>query len=98
MKLDDLRISAKVALPTIILAVVALACTGIGLWQTKQVEDASRTMMQQRLPAEVMSARFNRRLSVIGYAAYRTLALGGDAEVAHRARGELDVAYREGKD
>ena len=78
MKLHDLRISTKVALPTFILALVALACTGIGVWQTEQVQAASRTMMQQRLPAEVMSARFNRRLSVIGYAAYRTLALGGD--------------------
>jgi signal transduction histidine kinase len=97
-RLDDLPISTKVALPTVILAVVALLCTSIGVWQASQVWDATLTLAGRRSPAEVMSARFNRRLSVMGYAAYRTLALSGDRKVARAAAEEVETAYREGRD
>src|SRR5256885_1966850 len=98
MKLDDLRISIKVVLPTVILAAVALACTGMGFWQDLQAQGAARILVEQRLPAEVMSARFNRRISIIGYAAYRTVALAEDPKLARGAAKAIDVAYDEGRD
>ncbi|HEY8572770.1 ATP-binding protein [Phenylobacterium sp.] len=98
MKLDDLKISTKVVLPTVILAVVALICTGIGFWQEQQVARAAQILVEHRSPAEVMSARFNRRVSVVGYSAYRTLIFSEDPAAAQRASAELDKAYHEGRE
>lgn len=36
MKFDDLKISTKVALPAVILTVVALSIVGLGAWQAKK--------------------------------------------------------------
>ena len=41
MKFDDLKISTKVALPAIILTVVALAIVGMGAWQARKAEQAN---------------------------------------------------------
>ena len=50
MKFDDLKISTKVMMPAIVLAVVALACVGAGVWQVKTVEKAAQVLVDQRAP------------------------------------------------
>jgi len=51
MKFDDLKISTKVALPAVILTVVALAITGVGAWQSHVAEKATKVLVEQRAPA-----------------------------------------------
>ena len=69
MKFDDLKISTKVALPAVILAVIALVIVGLGAWQSRKVEADTRILVEQRAPAELNIARFSRRVASIGYAA-----------------------------
>ena len=38
MTFDDLRISTKVALPAVVLTVVALTIAGVGAWQERRAE------------------------------------------------------------
>ncbi|SFJ52503.1 methyl-accepting chemotaxis protein [Caulobacter sp. UNC279MFTsu5.1] len=97
MKFDDLKISTKVALPAIILTVVALAITGIGAWQSQVAEAATKVLVEQRAPSELEGARFNRRVAIIGYAAYRTIAYDAASPEAKQASADIDTAYREGK-
>jgi methyl-accepting chemotaxis protein len=97
MKFDDLKISTKVALPAIILTIVALAITGVGAWQSKVSEAATRVLVEQRAPSELEGARFNRRVAIIGYAAYRTIANPATSAEAKTASAEIDTAYQEGK-
>ena len=98
MKFDDLKISTKVALPAVILTVVALSITGVGAWQAKKSEAATRVLVEQRAPAELEAARFNRRITGIGYAAYRTVSNSGASAEAKEASGEIDKAYKDAKD
>ncbi|KQY28226.1 chemotaxis protein [Caulobacter sp. Root487D2Y] len=98
MGLDDLKISTKVLLPAAILAVAVLGCTGMGVWQQKSLQDATRILVEQRSPAEVQSARFSRRLSMMGHAAHRAVTYEGASEAAQSASKELDKVYAEGKD
>ena len=98
MKFDDLKISTKVALPAVILTVVALSITGVGAWQAKTSEAATKVLVEQRAPAELESSRFNRRITAIGYAAYRTVSNDGASAEAKDASAEIDKAYKEAKD
>jgi methyl-accepting chemotaxis protein len=98
MGLDDLKISTKVLLPSAVLAVAVLGCTGMGVWQQKSLQDATRILVEHRSPAEVQSARFSRRLSMIGHAAHRVVTYEGTSEAAQSASKELDKVYGEGKD
>jgi methyl-accepting chemotaxis protein len=98
MKFDDLKISTKVALPAVVLTVVALSITGVGAWQAKKSETATKVLVEQRAPAELESARFNRRITAIGYAAYRTVSNDGASAEAKTASAEIDTAYKEAKD
>jgi len=98
MKFDDLKISTKVALPAVILTVVALAIVGMGAWQAKKSEDATTVLVEQRAPAELEASRFNRRIMTIGYAAYRTVSNTGSSPEAQAASQELDTAYKEAKE
>ena len=98
MGLDDLKISTKVLLPAAILAVAVLGCTGMGVWQQKSLQDATRILVEHRSPAEVQSARFSRRLSMMGHAAHRVVTYEGSSEAAQSASKELDKVYAEGKD
>jgi methyl-accepting chemotaxis protein len=98
MSLDNLRVSTKVLLPSVVLAIVALVCTGLGVWQGQRTQAAMAELVEKRNPAELMSARFNRRLSVMGYAAYRTLANVGSPDEARKASEDLDKAFTEGKE
>ncbi|WP_421739464.1 methyl-accepting chemotaxis protein [Caulobacter sp.] len=97
MKFDDLKISTKVALPAVILTVVALAIVGMGAWQAKKSEAATQVLVEQRAPAELAAARFNRRVTAIGYAAYRTVSNAGTSPEAQAASAEMDQSYKEGK-
>ncbi len=97
MKFDDLKISTKVALPAVILTVVALAITGIAAWQSKVSEAATKVLVEQRAPAELDASRFNRRVATIGYAAYRTIANDAASPEAKAASDEIDMAYKEAK-
>ena len=97
MKFDDLKISTKVALPAVILTVVALSITAVGAWQSKVSEAATKVLVEQRAPAELEGSRFNRRVASIGYAAYRTIANDAASAEAKEASGEIDIAYHEGK-
>jgi len=97
MKFDDLKISTKVALPAVILTVVALAITAVGAWQSKVSEAATKVLVEQRAPAELEGSRFNRRVATIGYAAYRTIANDSASAEAKTASDEIDSAYKEGK-
>jgi len=98
MGLDDLKISTKVLLPAAVLAVAVLGCTGMGVWQQKSLQDATRILVEHRSPAEVQSARFSRRLSMMGHAAHRVVTYEGTSEAAQSASKELDKVYAEGKD
>jgi methyl-accepting chemotaxis protein len=97
MKFDDLKISTKVALPAVILTVVALAITGVGAWQAKVSEAATKVLVEQRAPAELEGSRFNRRVATIGYAAYRTIANDAASPEAKEASDEIDSSYKEAK-
>ena len=97
MKFDDLKISTKVALPAIILTVVALAIVGMGAWQARKAEQATRVLVEERAPAELAAARFNRRVTAIGYAAYRTVSNDGSSPEAKEASDNIDTAYKDGK-
>ena len=80
--LDNLKISTKVMLPAIILALVALASVGMGLWQAKKSAASEHILVAQRAPTELSTARFNRQVATIGYAAYRTVANDGSSQSA----------------
>jgi methyl-accepting chemotaxis protein len=97
MKFDDLKISTKVALPAVILTVVALAIVGMGVWQSYKSEAATKVLVEQRAPAELEASRFNRRVVAIGYAAYRTVSNEGSSAEAKDASAEIDQYYKEGK-
>jgi len=98
MSFDDLKISTKVALPAVILTVVALSITGVGAWQAKTSEVATKVLVEQRAPAELEASRFNRRITAIGYAAYRTVSNDGASAEAKQASEEIDKAYKEAKE
>ena len=98
MGLDDLKISTKVLMPAALLAVAVLGCTGMGVWQQKSLQDATATLVEHRSPAEVQSARFSRRLSMMGHAAHRVVTYDGASEAAQSASKDLDKVYGEGKD
>ncbi|WP_168076621.1 methyl-accepting chemotaxis protein [Caulobacter sp. SSI4214] len=97
MTFDDLRISTKVALPAVVLTVVALAIAGVGAWQERRAERDTRALVESRAPTELASARLNRRLQTIGYAAYRVVAYKGQSAQAHQASQDLDQAYKEAR-
>jgi len=97
MKFDDLKISTKVALPAVVLTIVALAITGVGAWQAKVSEAATKVLVEQRAPTALEGSRFNRRVATIGYAAYRTVANEASSPEAKDASAEIDTAYKEGK-
>jgi methyl-accepting chemotaxis protein len=97
MKFDDLKISTKVALPAIVLTVVALAITGVGAWEAWTSKAATQVLVEQRAPAELESSRFNRRITAIGYAAYRTVSNPGSSAEAQAGSAEIDKAYKEAK-
>jgi methyl-accepting chemotaxis protein len=98
MGLDDLKISTKVVLPAAILAVAVMGCTGMAVWQQKSLQAATATLVEHRSPAEVQSARFSRRLSMMGHAAHRVVTYDGASEAAQSASKDLDKVYGEGKD
>ena len=98
MKFDDLKISTKVALPAVILTVVALAIVGLGAWQSNKIEGDLRTLAEHRAPTELASSRFNRRIQAIGYAAYRTVAYDGASADAQKAGAEIDKNYKDAKE
>ena len=86
MKLDDLKIATKVMLPAIVLALVAVACVGMGVWQQKKLEATASTIVQQRAPAELEMA------------AYRTVANEGASPAAKQASQEIDDAFKSGNE
>jgi methyl-accepting chemotaxis protein len=96
MKFDDLKISTKVMAPAIVLAVVALACVGAGVWQVKKVEKAAQVLVDQRAPTELNAARFNRQVATVGYAAYRTVANDGTSEAAKSGSADIEKAFTAG--
>jgi methyl-accepting chemotaxis protein len=96
MKFDDLKIATKVMMPAIVLAVVALACVGVGVWQVKRVEHAAQVLVDQRAPVELNAARFNRQVATVGYAAYRTVANDGTSEAAQTGSKDIDIAFAGG--
>ncbi len=96
MKLDDLKISSKVLLPAAVLAIATVACAGLGVWQQKRAEAATQVLVAQRSPAEIQSARFLRRISMMGYAAHRVVTYDGASEQAGAASQELDKVHAEG--
>jgi len=95
MKFDDLKISTKVALPAVILTLIALVIVGMGAWQARKVEANTKVLVEQRAPAELNVARFSRRVSTIGYAAYRVIAYDGASAENKDASEDLDQAYKE---
>jgi methyl-accepting chemotaxis protein len=96
MKLDDLKISSKVLMPAAVLAIATVACAGLGVWQQKRADAATQVLVAQRSPAEIQSARFLRRISMMGYAAHRVVTYDGASEQAGAASQELDKVYAEG--
>ena len=96
MKFDDLKISAKVMLPAIILTVVALLVLAAGTWQARRMEAGQQILVDQRAPTELATARFSRQVATIGYAAYRTVANDGASPIAREASADLDKAYGAG--
>jgi methyl-accepting chemotaxis protein len=80
VKLDDLKISSKVLLPAIVLAAATIACAGLGVSQQKQADAATEQLVAHRSPAEVQSARFSRRLSMMGHAAHRVVTYDGGSQ------------------
>ena len=98
MKLDDLKISSKVLLPAAVLALATVACAGLGVWQQKRADAATERLVSQRSPAEIQSARYLRRLSMMGHAAHRAVTYDAGSPQAEAASKELDKVYAEGKD
>ena len=98
MKFDDLKISTKVALPAVILTVVALTIVGMDAMQARKVEANTEVLVHERAPAELASSRFNRRLMGLGYASYRSVANAGSSSEARQASDEIDEAYKEAKE
>ncbi|MFY8142865.1 MAG: methyl-accepting chemotaxis protein [Caulobacter sp.] len=98
MNFDNLKISTKVALPAVVLAVVALAIMGMDALQARKVDAHTRTVIENRAPAELAASRFNRRLMAIGYASYRTVANEGTSAEAKQASDDIDAAYKEAKE
>ncbi|MGR4864994.1 HAMP domain-containing protein, partial [Caulobacter sp. LARHSG274] len=96
MKFDDLKISTKVLTPAIVLTTVALACVGVGVWQSKKIEAATRVLVEQRAPTELATSRFNRQVATIGYGAYRTVANDGNSQEAQIGSRDLDAAFAKG--
>jgi methyl-accepting chemotaxis protein len=97
MKFDDLKISTKVALPAIILTLIALVIVGLGAMESRKIEANTKILVQQRAPAELETSRFNRRISAIGYATYRTLSYDGASAEAKDASEDLDADYKAAK-
>jgi methyl-accepting chemotaxis protein len=97
MKFDDLKISTKVALPAIILTLIALVIVGLGAVQSRKIEANTKVLVEQRAPAELETSRFNRRISAIGYATYRTLSYDGASAEAKDASEDLDADYKAAK-
>ncbi|UAL11094.1 methyl-accepting chemotaxis protein [Caulobacter segnis] len=95
MKFDDLKISTKVALPAVILTLIALVIVGLGVVQARKVEANTKILVEQRAPAELNIARFSRRVATMGYAAYRTIAYDGASAEGKDASEDLDIAYKE---
>ncbi|WP_165191174.1 methyl-accepting chemotaxis protein [Caulobacter soli] len=83
-------------LPAIILTLVALASVGVGVWQAKRIEASAQVLVDQRAPTELATARFNRQVATIGYAAYRTVANEGSSQSALEASQDLDTAFAAG--
>ncbi|MDR6624603.1 methyl-accepting chemotaxis protein [Caulobacter segnis] len=98
MKFDDLKISTKVALPAVILTLVAMAIVGLGAWEAQRIEADLKLLAEQRSPAELASSRFNRRIQAIGYSAYRTVAYDGMSTEAQQASAEIDKNYKDAKE
>ncbi|PHY18911.1 methyl-accepting chemotaxis protein [Caulobacter sp. BP25] len=98
MKFDDLKISTKVALPAVILTVVALAIVGLGAWQSNKIETDLKLLAEHRAPTELAASRFNRRIQAIGYSSYRTVAYDGASADAEQASGEIDKNYKDAKE
>ncbi|WP_156402296.1 HAMP domain-containing protein, partial [Caulobacter sp. Root1472] len=96
MRLDDLKISAKVMLPAIVLALVALASVAMGTWQASRIEKSQEILVEERAPTELAVARFSRQVATIGYSAYRAVANDGASQNAHQASEALDEAFRKG--
>ena len=94
MKLDDLKISTKVALPAVILTLVALVIIGMGALQIHRVETSTRVLIKQRAPVELQAARFSHDIAAMAYAAYRTIAYGGSSREAKAASEDLEKLYR----
>ncbi|MDI1365111.1 MAG: methyl-accepting chemotaxis protein, partial [bacterium] len=90
MNFDDLKISTKVALPAIILTVVALAIVGMGAWQSQKSEASTKVLVENRAPAEFEGAKFNRFVSAIGYSAYRTVSATAGSPEATAASKDID--------
>ena len=97
MKFDDLKISTKVALPAVILTLVALVILGLAAMQSLKAEANTKILVEQRAPAELDLARTNRRVSVMGYAAYRAIAYDGVSPEGKGASADLDEAYKDAK-
>ena len=97
MKFDDLKISTKVALPAIILTIVALTIVGMSAWQARNAALKTKVLVEQRAPAELDLSRVNRRVSVMGYAAYRAIAYDSGSLEGKNADRDLDKAYADTK-
>jgi methyl-accepting chemotaxis protein len=97
MKIDDIKISTKVALPAILLTLVALVILGLSALQAHKMEVNARLLVESRGPAELATSRFNRRVASIGYAAYRAIAYPGGSKEAKSASDEIDAAYKQAK-
>ena len=95
MKFDDLKISTKVALPAVILTLIAVVIVGLGALQARKVEVNTKILVEQRAPAELNIARFSRRVATIGYSAYRTIAYDGGSTESNTASADLDRAYKQ---
>jgi methyl-accepting chemotaxis protein len=91
--IEDLKISTKVALPAVILATVALVICAMGAWVSHQAAAETRSLVRVRAPVELDMAHFNRRITAMGYAAYRTIAHDGASAQARAASSELDTSY-----
>lgn len=83
MRLDDLKISTKVMIPAIVLALVALASVAMGTWQASRIEKSQELLVERRAPTELAVARFSRQVATIGYSAYRDVANDGASQNAH---------------
>ncbi len=95
--IDNLKISTKVALPAIILSLIAVAILGHGAWTSSRIEHETKILVDQRAPAALEAARFNRRVTAIGYAVYRVIAYEGDSAQSTDASADLDKGYAEAK-